>query len=63
MWAWALLYLHAAVFLEKLMVAQTVKTFPALYGTRRFITVFTTASPRLYPKPDNSTPNPYILLI
>jgi hypothetical protein len=29
--------------LEKLTVTQLVKKFPALYGTRRFITVFTTA--------------------
>jgi hypothetical protein len=29
--------------LEKLMVTQLVKKFPAFYGIRRFITVFTTA--------------------
>jgi hypothetical protein len=28
---------------EKLTVAQLVKIFPAFYGNRRFITVFTTA--------------------
>jgi hypothetical protein len=30
------------VLLEKLTVTQLVKKFPAFYGTRRFITVFTT---------------------
>jgi hypothetical protein len=54
------LYLHVAV--SCLRTAQTVKICPALCGTRRFITVFTTASPRLYTKPENSTPNPYIML-
>jgi hypothetical protein len=29
--------------LEKLTVSQPVKKFPAIYGTRRFITAFTTA--------------------
>jgi hypothetical protein len=29
------------VLLEKLTVTQLVKKFPAFYGTRRFITVFT----------------------
>jgi hypothetical protein len=46
---------------QKLTVAQTVKICPALCGTRRFITVFITASPRLHPKPQNSTPNPYFM--
>jgi len=31
-------------FLEKLIVTQLVKKFPALHGTRRFITVFTRSS-------------------
>ena len=31
------------VLLEKLTGLQLVKKFPALYGTRRFITVFTSA--------------------
>jgi len=31
------------VFLEKLTGLQLVKKFPALYGTQRFITVFTSA--------------------
>jgi hypothetical protein len=30
-------------FLEKVTVTQLVKKFPAFYGTRRFITVFTGA--------------------
>jgi hypothetical protein len=29
--------------LEKLVVPQLVKTFPAFYGTRRLVSVFTTA--------------------
>jgi hypothetical protein len=32
-----------AVLLEKLIVTQLVKKFPAFYGTQKFITVFTTA--------------------
>jgi len=36
--------LHGAVFLEKLTGSQPVKKFPALYGTRKFITPFTGAS-------------------
>jgi len=31
------------VLLEKLTVSQLVKKFPAFYGTRRFITAFTSA--------------------
>ena len=31
------------VFLEKLTVPQLVKNFPAFYGTRRFVTAFTSA--------------------
>ena len=31
------------VLLEKLTGLQLVKKFPALYGTRKFITVFTSA--------------------
>jgi hypothetical protein len=34
-WSWALL--------EKLPIVQLLKNFPAFYGTRRFITVFTRA--------------------
>jgi len=35
--------LHGAVFLEKLTGSQLVKKFPAFYGTRSFITAFTSA--------------------
>jgi hypothetical protein len=31
------------VILEKLIIAQIIKKFPAFYGTRRIITVFTRA--------------------
>jgi len=33
----------STVLLEKLTVFQLVKKFPAFYGTRRFITAFTSA--------------------
>ena len=33
------------VLLEKLTGLQLVKKFPAFYGTRRFITAFTSAHP------------------
>lgn len=32
------------IFLEKLLVAQLVKKFPASYGTSRFSNIFTTAN-------------------
>jgi hypothetical protein len=35
---------RSRVFLEKLTVSQLVKKFPTFYGTRRFITAFTSAS-------------------
>jgi hypothetical protein len=38
--------------LEKLPIVQPLKNFPALYGTRRFITVFTTTFSGHYPEPD-----------
>jgi hypothetical protein len=42
---------------EKLTVPQLLKKFPAFYGTRRFITVFTRAPPTCpYPEPDQSSP-------
>jgi len=44
--------------LEKLSVSQTVKNFPAFYGTRKFITAFT--SP--YPGPGRAIPYPHIPL-
>jgi hypothetical protein len=33
--------IRSRVFLEKLIVTQLVKKFPNLYGTQRFINVFT----------------------
>jgi hypothetical protein len=33
----------SSVLLEKLIVTQLVKKFPAFYGSRKFITVFTRA--------------------
>jgi hypothetical protein len=35
---------YSRVLLEKLTGSQPVKEFPAFYGTRRFITAFTSAS-------------------
>jgi hypothetical protein len=43
--------------LEKLTVTQLVKKFPAFYGTRRFITVFTTARYWSCPEPDVTSPH------
>ena len=34
---------YSRVLLEKLIVSQLVKNFPVFYGTRRFITAFTSA--------------------
>ena len=34
---------HSTVLLEKLTGSQLIKKFPAFYGTRRFITTFTSA--------------------
>jgi hypothetical protein len=39
--------------LKKLPTVQLLKNFPAFYGIRRFITVFT----GLYPEPDQSNPH------
>ena len=50
------------VLLEKLTGSQPLKKFPALYGTRRFITAFISASPSPYPEPARSSPFPYISL-
>jgi hypothetical protein len=46
------------VLLEKLGGFQLVKKFPAFYGTRRFITNFTSARHCPYPEPDKSSPFP-----
>jgi len=40
-WLWQTPW--SRVFLEKLTVSQLVKKFPTLYGTRKFITAFTSA--------------------
>jgi hypothetical protein len=39
------------VLLEKLPGLQLVKKIPVFYGTRRFISVFTSAATCLYPEP------------
>jgi hypothetical protein len=50
---------HSTVLLEKLTGLQLVKKFPAFYGTRMFITAFTSAAICLYPEPDQSSPYPH----
>ena len=50
------------VLLEKLTGFQLVKKFPAFYGTRRFITTFTSAATCPYPMPARSSPYPHIPL-
>jgi hypothetical protein len=47
------------VLLEKLTGSQLIKKFPALYGTRRFITAFTIAH---HPSLSQSSPCPPITL-
>jgi hypothetical protein len=47
-------YLRSWALFEKLPVVQPLKIFPASYGTRRFITVFTSTGS--YPEPDQSSP-------
>jgi hypothetical protein len=42
--------------LEKLPIVPPLKKFPAFYGTRSFITVFTRPSTGPYPEPDQSNP-------
>ena len=44
------------VLLQKLTGSQLVKKFASFYGTRMFITAFTSAATRPYPKPDKSSP-------
>jgi hypothetical protein len=41
---WLINSMKSRVIVEKLAVAQLVKEFPAFYGTRRFISLFRTAS-------------------
>ena len=50
---------QSRVLPEKRTGPQVVKKFPAFYGTRRFITAFTTAP---YPDLDRSTPCPPALV-
>jgi hypothetical protein len=40
---WSLVHLWSWALLEKLPIVQLLKNFPALYGTRRFVAVFTRA--------------------
>jgi hypothetical protein len=40
---YSLIHSRSWALLEKLSIVQLLKNFPALYGTRRFITVFTRA--------------------
>jgi hypothetical protein len=51
---------QSRVLLEKLTVSRLVKKFPTFYGTRRFITVFTSATNCPYPGPDRSSLCPHI---
>jgi len=57
------IYLHTPrirVVFEKLTGFQLVKKFPAFYGTRKFITAFTSARHLSYPEPARSSPYPHI---
>jgi hypothetical protein len=49
--------------LGKLIRTQLVNEFPAFYGTRRFITVFTGARHWPYTEPDESNPQSHILFV
>jgi hypothetical protein len=48
---------------EKIIIAQLFKKFLALYGTRRFITVFIRADIGPYPIPAETKPNSPVLLL
>jgi len=48
------------VLLEKLTGLQLVKKFPAIHGTRRFITALTRSATCLYPRPAQSSPYTHI---
>ena len=48
----------STVLLEKLNGFQLVKNFLAYYGTRRYITAFTSAPTCSYPEPYQSSPYP-----
>jgi len=56
-----LLTLRSRVLFENLTGSQLVKKFPAFYGTRRFITTFT-SDHHLPLEPDRSSPCPHIPL-
>jgi hypothetical protein len=59
-----LLTYRAEPFLRKLPLVQLLKDFPALYGTRRFIAMFTRAlSTGPYPEPYRSSPHHPILAV
>jgi len=69
-WYYLLAYLLALlltpwsrVFLEKLIGSELVKKLPAIYGTRRFITAFSSARHLSLPIPDRSSPFPHIPLL
>jgi hypothetical protein len=57
-----LLFQLSRVLLEKLIVSQLVKKLPAFYGTRTFITAFTSARHLSYPGINRSSPYPHIPL-
>jgi hypothetical protein len=48
-------------FLQKVIVSEVVKKFPAFYETRSFITIFTKLYHWPLYEPDESTPQPLIL--
>jgi hypothetical protein len=57
-----LLTTWSRVLIEKLTGSQLVKKFPALCGTRIFITAFTNAPTCPYPEPAQSNPYSHIPL-
>ena len=50
------------IFFEKLTSLKLVNTFPTFYGTRRFITTFTSAHQLSLSEPARSSPYPHIPL-
>jgi hypothetical protein len=51
------LTLRSRVHLQKLRVTQLISKFLAFRGSRRYVTVFTTARHCQYPEPDASSPH------
>jgi hypothetical protein len=51
-------HIHVDPFDTGVVTYATVKKFPAFYGTRMFITVFTRARHLPYFEPDQSSPLP-----